>query len=208
MSVIAAIVTSFDATSQNKLTFPGWVDGTGAGLTNLNGSVTITIKNAAGVVQGGVSAAAMTYSGTPGTWTYTGLAAAFPNTVLSITMIGYDQTGATQYLQQDVTAIPNPPAAATYSLGSINTFTLAAFSLPGGALLDNTNSLARISIADRAGNVVLAATNMTYASAKWTYNAAASLFLTGLELIVTMTGYDQTGTTTYVTTQLIATSGG
>lgn len=212
MATIVAVFSKYQADSQNKISFTGFVDSILTPLTNANGSAKITLTNSVtGVVL--VNAAAMTYSGTPGQWDYTGLAAVFPDfTTLTAVLAGYDNTGASLYVSLDITLTPNEPASGKYSRNSVNTFALPAFNAPGGAVLDNTNSLGKVSVAAAGtGAVILAATNMVYQAGppkQWVYSAAASLFGAGQRLIVTCQGYDQTGTTLYGSCKTLLTDGG
>lgn len=209
MATIVAINSQYFGDSSNKISFVGFLDGTMTALTNANGSAKITITNdRGGAVL--VAAAAMTYSGTPGQWDYTGAAAAFPDfTSLSVALAGYDNTGATLYVTQDLALTPYQLPQKQYSRNSVNTFTLPAYGVPGGALRDASNSLAKLTLTKLDGTVVLAATNMTYASGAWTYSAAASLFGAGQLLLATAQGWDQTGSgTLYRTERVLMKDGG
>lgn len=218
MTVLTALTATYQPDSQLQLSLVGFADGSGTLLTSANGSAKVTLTNS-GTGATLVAAAAMTYSGTPGRWDYLGTADKWPDFAsLAAVLAGYDNTGATLYLSQDITldarhdgAGPNPMPRGTYSRNSLNTFTFPAFGPPGGALLDNTNSLGKLLIATVAGSVVLAATSMTYNSGPktWTYNAAASLFGAGQRLIATCQGWDVTGSTTlYRTSRILLLDGG
>lgn len=211
MPVITLVSSTYQAESENAIGFAGLSDVYGVPLVPATGSAKLAIFDVAGLYR--ASGVAMAYTGTPGSWNYTGPSSDFPDgTLLLLTVAGYDPTGVTLYVSQDVLCTPVAPTLSTYSRGSINVFTFPAFGPPGGALLDNTASQAQITITNVLNNAtVLAATNMTYTAgppAIWTYAAAASLFLPGQSYLVVCRGWDSSLATLYSTRKIALSDGG
>jgi len=184
--------------SQNAHTFGPFVDRNGVALDNTNGSVQVTIVNlATGATL--VGAAAATYGGSGGLWTYTGAATVYPAwspaapQPLQVTAVGYDNTGATVYRQQDQILWPHGPTAGWYARGSQN-----VLSFPQATGLTSATAM----LQNAAGAQVLAPTGMVLnpSTLRWEYLAAAALWVPNDRFLATLVA--QASGVTALTTQL------